>query len=85
MTLNNKTYASWNMNDSRYWNSSWPNHADSFYTKWKVSNTLETYGHILLIITQKENMPTLSLAGTNYENQDSAKISKFPSQNQQSN
>lgn len=30
-------------------------------------------------------MLTLSLAGTNYENQDSAKISKFPSQNQQRN
>ena len=53
--------------------------------KWKVSNTLEPYGHILLITTQKEHVPTLSLADTNYENQDSAKISKFPSQNQQSN
>lgn len=53
--------------------------------KWKVSNTLEPYGYILLVITQKEDMLTLSLAGTNYENQDSAKISKFPSQNQQRN
>lgn len=59
--------------------------AEKLYMKWKVSNTLEPYGYILLVITQKEDMLTLSLAGTNYENQDSAKTSKFPSQNQQRN
>lgn len=38
-----------------------PGHSGSFYMKRKVSNTLEPYGHLLLIITQKEDVPILSL------------------------
>lgn len=50
MTLSSKTSASWNMDDSRCLNSSWPRYSGSFYMKWWRQSPM---GHLLLVITAR--------------------------------
>lgn len=59
MTLSNKTYGSWNMEDSTLELIS--THSGSFSMKWNIGNTLEPQGTPLLVITQKASVPALRL------------------------